>query len=58
MKWLSEDIGKLIIGANTLNVNVPFLLMISYETMADINVLCSCMLDQIISELHNTFIVT
>ena len=37
IKWLGEDIGKLIFGAHTLNANVP----ISYEMMADINVLCS-----------------
>ena len=41
MKWLGEDIGKLIFGAHTLNANVPFLLVISYEMMADINMLCS-----------------
>jgi hypothetical protein len=55
---LGEDISKLIIGANTLNANVPFLLMISYEMMADINVLCSCILNRIVGELHSTFIVT
>ena len=47
-KWLDEYIGKLIFGANTLNANVPFLLVISYEMVADINVLCSSMLNQII----------
>jgi hypothetical protein len=36
-----EDIGKLIMGDHTLNANVPFLLMISYEVMAAIYVLCS-----------------
>ena len=41
IEWLGEDIGKLIIGANTFNANVPFLLVISYEMMADINMLCS-----------------
>ena len=41
IKWLGEDIGKLIIGAHTLNANAPFLLMISYEMMVDIYVLCS-----------------
>ena len=40
IKWLGEDIGKLIFGAHTLNANVPFLLVISYEMMADINMLC------------------
>ena len=39
IKWLGEDIGKLIFDAHTLNANVPFLLVISYEMMADINVL-------------------
>ena len=47
-KWLDEYIGKLIFGANTLNANVPFLLVISYEMVADINVLCSCMLNRIV----------
>ena len=41
IKWLGEDIGKLIIGANTLNTNIPFLLVLSYEMMADIYMLCS-----------------
>ena len=45
IKWLGEDIGKLIIGAHTLNANVPFLLVISNEMVVDINVLCSCMLN-------------
>ena len=40
IKWLGEDIGKLIIGANTLNINIPFLL-ISCEMTADIYMLCS-----------------
>ena len=48
IKWLGKDIGKLIFGAHTLNANVPFLLVISYEIVADINVLCSCMLNRII----------
>jgi hypothetical protein len=48
----------LVIGAHTLNANVPFLLVISYEMMTDINVLCSCMLNQIIGELDSTLIVT
>ena len=58
IKWLGEDIGKLIIGAHTLNANVPFLLMISYEMVAHIYVLCSCMLNQIVGELDCTLIVT
>ena len=41
IKWRGEDIGKLIFGAYTLNANVLFLLVISYEMMADINMLCS-----------------
>ena len=41
IKWLGEDIGKLIFVAHTLNANIPFLLMISYEMMADINILYS-----------------
>ena len=52
------DIGKLIFGAHTLNANVPFLLIISYEMMADINMLCSCMLNQIVGELDSTLIIT
>jgi hypothetical protein len=32
--------------------------MISYEMVADINVLCSCMLNQIVGELDCTLIVT
>ena len=46
--WLGQYVGKLIFGAHTLNANAPFLLVISYEMMADIYVLCSCMLNQII----------
>jgi hypothetical protein len=57
-QWLGEYIGKLIFGAHTLNANAPFLLMISNEMVADINVLCSCMLNQIIGELDSTLIVT
>ena len=41
IKWLGEDIDKLIIGAHTLNANVSFLLMISNEMMADIYMICS-----------------
>ena len=41
IKWFGEDIGKLIFGAYTLDANIPFLLMISYKMMADINMLCS-----------------
>jgi hypothetical protein len=48
----------MIIGASTLNANVPFLLMISYEMMADIYVLCSCMLNGVVGKLHDTLIVT
>ena len=43
-----EYIGKLIFGAHTLNANVPFLLVIPYEMVVDINVLCSCMLNRIV----------
>ena len=39
IQWLGEYIDKLIFGAYTLNANVPFLLVISYEMVADINVL-------------------
>ena len=41
IKWLGENIGNLIIGAHTLNTNVPFLLMISNEMMSDIYMLYS-----------------
>ena len=46
--WLGEYIVKLIFGAYTLNANVPFLLVISYEMVADIIVLCSYMLNRIV----------
>ena len=58
IKWLGEYIGKLIFGAHTLNANVPFLLVISDEMVADINVLCSCMLNRIVGQLDCTLIVT
>jgi hypothetical protein len=48
IKWLVEYVGKLIFSAHTLNANVPFLLMISYEMVVDITVLYSCMLNRII----------
>jgi hypothetical protein len=35
-----------------------FLLMISYEMMANIYMLCSLVLDWIVGELHGTLIVT
>jgi hypothetical protein len=35
-----------------------FLLMISYEMVANINMLCSCMLNWIVGELDSTLIVT
>ena len=41
IKWLGENVGKLIIGAYTLSCNVAFHLMISYEMMPYVNVLCS-----------------
>ena len=58
IKWFGEDIDKLIIGAHTLNTNVPFLLVILYEMVADIYMLCSYILNQIIGELDSTLIVT
>ena len=48
------NIGKLIFSAHTLNANVPFLLVISYKMVADINVLCSCMLNRIVGYLDCT----
>jgi len=38
---IGENVGKLIIGAYTLNANVPFFLVMSYEMMVDIYMLCS-----------------
>jgi hypothetical protein len=58
IQWLGEYVGKLIFGAHTLNANIPFLLMIYYKIVTDINVLCSCMLNQIVGELDSTLIVT
>ena len=46
--WLGEYVSKLVFGAHTLNANVHFLLVISNEMVADINVLCSCMLNQVV----------
>ena len=51
-------LSKLIIDAHPLNENIPFLLVISYEMVVDINVLCSCMLNWNVGELHDTLIVT
>jgi hypothetical protein len=48
----------LIFDAHTLNANVPFLLMIYYEMVVDINVLCSCMLNRIVGKLDCTLIIT
>ena len=58
IKWLGQYIGKLIIGANPLDCNISFLLMISNEVMPYVNVLCSCMLDRVLCHLYSTFIVT
>jgi hypothetical protein len=58
IKWLGEDICKLIFGAHILYANVCFLLMISFEMMANIYMLCSLVLDWIVGELHGTLIVT
>ena len=52
------NVDKLIFGACTLNANVPLLLMISNKMVADINVLCSCILNRIVGELYSTLIVT
>ena len=41
IKWLGEYVGKLIFDAYTFNANVPFLLMVSYEVMVDMYMLCS-----------------
>ena len=41
IQWFGEYIGKLIIGAHTLNCNVTFHLVISNKMKADINMLCS-----------------
>ena len=41
IKWLGEYVSKLIIGANTLNYNVSFHLVIPYKMMPYVNVLCS-----------------
>ena len=53
IKWLGEYIIKLIIGANTLNCNVAFHLVISYEMMPYVNVQ-----NRVVGELDCTFIVT
>ena len=58
IKWLGEYVGQLIFGAHTLNANVTLQLMISYEVMSYVNVLCSCMLNWIVGHLDCTFIVT
>jgi hypothetical protein len=58
IQCLSEYIDKLIFGAHTLNANVPFLLMISNEMVANINVFCSCMLNWIVGEPDSTLIIT
>jgi hypothetical protein len=48
IQWFGEYIGKLIIGAHTFNTNVTLLLMISYEVMPYVNMLCSCMLNWVV----------
>jgi hypothetical protein len=58
IKWLCEDIGKLIIGAHTFNGYVSLLLMISNKVMPYINMLGSRVLDQVVCHLDCTFIVT
>ena len=58
IKWLCEYAGKLIFSAHTLNANIPFLLVITNEVMADIYMLCSCMWNRVVGDLHDTLIVT
>jgi len=41
IKWLCEDVGWLIFGANAFNANITLLLMISYEMVPYVNVLGS-----------------
>ena len=41
IKWLCEDVGWLIFGANTFNADITLLLMISYEMVPYVNVLGS-----------------
>ena len=36
IKWLGENIGKLIISAHTLNRNITLLLMIPYEMVPNV----------------------
>ena len=45
IKWLGEDIGKLIFGAHSLNANVSFLLVISYEMMVVESATLFCFFD-------------
>ena len=41
IKWLCEDVGQLIFGANAFNANITLLLMVPYEMVPYANVLGS-----------------
>ena len=58
VKWLGEDVGKLIFGTYIRQVNITSSNMITDEVMADLNVLCLVVLHQVVGYLDSTLVVT
>ena len=53
-----KDVFNLIFSPAGFHDDIPFLNIISQKVMPDINVLCSFMLDQILSHVDCTYIIT
>ena len=40
VKWFSEDICKLVLGINVVQIDITFLIVVTQEVKADFYVLC------------------
>jgi hypothetical protein len=57
-KWLSEDIGKLILGGNKMNLNLLLCNSISEKMIIDLNMFCASMKNRIRRQISGTKVVT
>jgi hypothetical protein len=58
IRRLGEDIGQLIISADSFNLDISLANMISKKMMPNINMLGSLVLYRIVGNLDSTFIIT
>ena len=58
IKWLRENIRKLVFGTYIRQVNIPASNMIPDEVMTNLNMLRLVLLHRVVGDLDCTFIVT